>query len=531
MAGYQHTPSVAEAVQYVQEFILTFDSTAAKKPPIMISSLARSGKTTFLAKIFDALQATGNYRVIMISLSGNFALNNNETPRDGILRLIATQLMIPGPTNNLANVDFQNIHCSEAVLNEKLSQDHPELPLVLIIDELNVLGVPLDAMTANWLKSNFFSPQGRYLIFSTHVPMNVDEGVPFEGSRRMSMVAKIPTSLSVGDVRAIAPVCAEVTPGEIMLYGGLPALIYTVKLAKKFGDDPIKSRFGFFASNISTDQRPQFPTPGNRTRYIPPISLETVHRFLKEVLNGSRVSDANVMIFHGFGEVRDAHKIRYPLCFLKEVLAWYFKQLDANSKISVRDAVNTIHYLINDDLTVYAGQYQSGKDWEVLIQISILLRGILAVNNRKEFHPLLEKYVVIKGMCCCGLDCETLDQAGESIQEVIRKNPETLCVFSCRVATFPLFDGFVGYFDGISQEIIAGHQEKIGRKYPSGKIKVPTWVTKAFLMRGDVPNKSGESVDGKWQYLNAETIKERVLGYSLKFVYPSDWPDVEQTFE
>ena len=53
------------------------------------------------------------------------------------------------------------------------------------------------------------------------------------------------------------------------------------------------------------------------------------------------------------------------------------------------EAVRKIYNLIKDDLTVSAAQYHSGKDWEVLIQISILFRGIFAVNNRNVVHPLL----------------------------------------------------------------------------------------------------------------------------------------------
>lgn len=93
----------------------------------MISSLERSGKTTLPGENIYLIHR----KLLLIIMIGNFALNDNETPRDTVeVRNIKINSNATGPTNNLANVDFQNIHCSEAVLKEKLAQDHPELPLI-----------------------------------------------------------------------------------------------------------------------------------------------------------------------------------------------------------------------------------------------------------------------------------------------------------------------------------------------------------------------------------------------------------------
>jgi len=47
--------------------------------------------------------------------------------------------------------------------------------VVLLIDELNKMGVPLDADTSSFLTENFLDKKGRYLIFSSHVQFHVDD--------------------------------------------------------------------------------------------------------------------------------------------------------------------------------------------------------------------------------------------------------------------------------------------------------------------------------------------------------------------
>jgi type II secretory pathway predicted ATPase ExeA len=47
-------------------------------------------------------------------------------------------------------------------------------PLVLLIDELNTLSLPIDEACSQELKALFLNKENRMLVFSTHLPMDVD---------------------------------------------------------------------------------------------------------------------------------------------------------------------------------------------------------------------------------------------------------------------------------------------------------------------------------------------------------------------
>ena len=50
-------------------------------------------------------------------------------------------------------------------------------PVVLLIDELNILskGEPLDATVSQFLKTNFLDQKDRYLVFTSHILMDLDD--------------------------------------------------------------------------------------------------------------------------------------------------------------------------------------------------------------------------------------------------------------------------------------------------------------------------------------------------------------------
>jgi hypothetical protein len=54
--------------------------------------------------------------------------------------------------------------------------------IILLIDELNKMGVPLDPDTSSFLTKTFLDKKGRYLIFSSHVQFYVDDSVDTPGA-------------------------------------------------------------------------------------------------------------------------------------------------------------------------------------------------------------------------------------------------------------------------------------------------------------------------------------------------------------
>jgi hypothetical protein len=57
-----------------------------------------------------------------------------------------------------------------------------EKPFTLIIDELNKFGVPLTDSASAMLKRLFLYPRNRYLVYSTHVPLDLDPQSTLSGS-------------------------------------------------------------------------------------------------------------------------------------------------------------------------------------------------------------------------------------------------------------------------------------------------------------------------------------------------------------
>jgi ABC-type molybdenum transport system ATPase subunit/photorepair protein PhrA len=72
-------------------------------------------------------------------------------------------------------------------------------PFVLLIDELNELANPLDAEAGSFLRELFLDKKNRYLVFTTHVPMDLDPSAHhfMTGSNRNSIRGVKSVSLPV----------------------------------------------------------------------------------------------------------------------------------------------------------------------------------------------------------------------------------------------------------------------------------------------------------------------------------------------
>jgi hypothetical protein len=193
--------------------------------------MARGGKTTFLLMLFDRLKAE-NYAPICISFNGDFASRPKETHRHAILRLIANELLEQ-------TSDMLNITVSEERLLNYIDTTCGGKPVVLLIDELNSLcaNSPLGQDASLLLKAQFLDKAGRYLVFTTHVPMEVDSltttttfmtsRVP--ASHRKCLTVPMPFSLNVDLLRTMSSDCNALTGAEVALYSGIPSIIYSVK--------------------------------------------------------------------------------------------------------------------------------------------------------------------------------------------------------------------------------------------------------------------------------------------------------------
>ena len=195
--------------------------------PLMISRLARGGKTTTLSFLFDELQFRGVH-VMFITFNGssNFKTRPGESQCNCILRVVASQLV------DIGNRDPIDIECGERELDHYIG----DLPFVLLIDELNALATPVDAEAGYMLRRLFLDKHNRSLVFTTHVPFSLDSQ-----ASRYTASARTPPSprgcftvpfhptLDIESLREMSSACSALTPAEVVLYGGIPSLIYSVK--------------------------------------------------------------------------------------------------------------------------------------------------------------------------------------------------------------------------------------------------------------------------------------------------------------
>ena len=61
-------------------------------PPLVVSRLARGGKSTFLRVLFDRLKRQG-YVPIVINFNGSFARRPGESNLEAVLRLVCIQFL------------------------------------------------------------------------------------------------------------------------------------------------------------------------------------------------------------------------------------------------------------------------------------------------------------------------------------------------------------------------------------------------------------------------------------------------------
>jgi hypothetical protein len=476
-----------ETIQ-IQTAVETGEMGTVRKPPLCLSRLARGGKTTILRLLFQRLKAEG-FDPVYINFNGNFRRFRGESESEAILRLISAQLIDDAHK-------VKRIKCNESALEDYIQRSIAQRgrPFLLLIDELNSLANPPDEEAASLLRRVFLDPMNRYLVFSTHLPVFVDTTVStvlgqigVRGSRRGLKFAQMPESWDATVLRAMSPSCAGITKTEITLYGGIPSLLFSVKTASDLSP---KERFADFQARhlpLNTDNNVLF-------------------QMLDTILTGSR--SCVLSMFEPFSTVSADGEIRFPLVYIACIL----KFLNKAHRFGSLDAIVE---LIEVDLVVHAGQSGSGKEWEVIVTIAILLQcamceigGTVLRLFDKEIGPV--SYVT---RAMISADCTTVEQAHLEILETMSKvKPGSVVVFSVANLNFRDFDGFVVYkpLDGGnlgSQPF----QLKRGRGYPR-KVNVPTWAEHAYLIQGKAAKKTTEGE--KWKRLDESGVI-KLLGYSM----------------
>jgi hypothetical protein len=309
-------------------------------PPLLCSRLARGGKTTLLCLIFDALKQCNIFPIfVTFNGSSNFQSREGESQTQAILRSIALQLV------DTAALDPRCLVCDEKALDEYLGN----MPVVLIIDELNARAAPVDEDAGRMLRQLFLDKCNRYLVFSSHVPMNLESNAltrymssnSISASLRGCHVISFSPCLDMTLLRRMSPSCSSLSPAEVAVYGGIPSLIYSVKVLREMSPSVRIHR-----------KLPPGALGSNKTMFA---------HFVASLLDGFRREE--LKDFDEYGILTHADRITWPLCYVEHLLLAF--ELDSEIRFMVTNI---------QSLYTHASSVETGKDWECLVNLAVALR-------------------------------------------------------------------------------------------------------------------------------------------------------------
>lgn len=457
-------------------------------PPLVISRMSRGGKTTILCELFAKLKLEGDIDPIFISFNGTLRDVKGLSQSESIIHMIATQITDP------RDVGGRPIICDESILDEHLG----DRQVVLLIDELNVLGYPtLDEEASALLKRMFLDKRNRYLVFSTHVPMSIDSTSSYMVSITNRTCIYVPFE-PITVPAALAPMgpnYENISVNELAVYGGVPSLVYSSKdlyFNAEHHFDRISEMLEFNPSDL-------FP-------------------FLFSVITGALTRQ--ITLYTVFGIVTEG-KVYWPLCYILFLLKKFTKvhALTPQLETCYEGFHTTYHKLLSADTG-------SGKDWESLINLVIFIRCILSLEDHLCF-PFVVIPSPLLTVTYLNITETDITAAWTVIEDAFQSIPEdqfpAAIIAIPSNATFPIVDGILAYSTdrtGSNRQYI-GYQAKAGEGYPSKNASgLPDWMTVCYLLRGVAPPTTRGTVKSNWTYWDRRTI-EALLGPSLAKLYPA----------
>lgn len=486
--------NVDEAMKFIAHNLkLSKENTGIRIPPLMISRMSRGGKTTLLLLLFHQLQKEPNTHPIFISFNGSTNYHKGLTQKQAILHSIAAQLTDPGEINR------RNIICDEDALDLYLGNE----PVVLLIDELNVLASPIDEEAGAMLKNLFLDKLNRYLVFSTHVPFCLDSLIshlrPSSNSSTRECVALPYHPISEFTLlqNLVSNYC-ELTTREAMIYGGVPSLIYSVKISESFC--PFRYYKGFI-TELTFDK----------------CSFYTL---LAAVMDGKLPESLHSYARFGIvtkGSPTEGPLIYWPLCYII-----FFLESFSLALPEFRSAIRGIlqSYQLLSAASFMEG---SGKEWESIINIAILLRCILS-TDQSEYSPFDLFQTPISKVQFLNLNREvtTLEAAKRVIDITLSASDHPAVLFAIPTSsTFEVVDGIIAHRTSHNTKY-HGYQAKAGKGYPTtASGSLPEWISNCYLLRGrPAENTRDTTRDGRWSYCDKSSINA-LLGRSLASLSPS----------
>ncbi len=383
---------------------------------------------------------------------------------------------------------------------------------MLLIDELNRFGSPLDSLASNFIKS-WLDRENYYVVFTSHIPLLLDDHwrINFQikshivsESDRDVVTVGLPRSTNK-DILARMPGCEGLTPLQVTLYAGIPSLIYN---QLNHGNPSVDERFSTRMRNMDlTFQDKQ----------------ELLRAILAEFVTGNMTAGCGSLA--SFADYLDKDHRMWPLCYMKCILT----TLGFTELAGIFNAIN-----------VYAASAESGKDWEMISLVNFYILALNALYNpilpESSAIPLLNRGplniadgpVSAVEFITIPSEYRTLEQL-KTYLDAMQLVDGKITILTPVYSGFPLIDGLVGYAKESDGRLVAtwkAFQNKLSRRYPTRN--VPSWIAEAILLCGRASPRTSGPRDINWTYYNKSEMKN-MLCYSLRPLYPEQWGSYPET--
>lgn len=468
--------------------------------PVVYTRLSRGGKSTFLRLLFSELRASGKYAPILISFNGDFDRRPGELAKDAIIRSIAVQFI------DVKSTEKSLVVCDEEALLAHIEATRGDKAVVLLIDELNRIPgqTPLDSSASLFLKRHFLDEMNRALVFTSHLVMKV-EYMTKGTSPRVHELVPLPISKNLKLLRAMDDTCKSLTELEAAIYGYIPSLIFSWKVADwSFQKHVSDESFGLKSYSDDTQKL-------------------ILGAFVRQLLNGEIYEPSYTQpwmqvlrLYDVFGSNPETNRIQFPIGYIAAILSEFGVFVPVNLNIWYQN------------LLTYAATVKSGKDWELVVQFAVLIRCIDACQKTKSYSPI--NFLGRDSSCenlelkCAILPGDVCDAEGVKAwfeDEYPTLESPMLLMASPSLTSFAGFDMFVIYAQPGKKAYVSAIQIKTGDGTPDTSKPVSEWIDRAYLMQGAASESPAKRKD-KWTYLSRSAI-ENFLGYSLRPLYPGSY--------
>ena len=348
----------------------------------------------------------------------------------------------------------------------------------------------------------------------------------------------LPLITNLKELTAMSTECSTLTPLDVAMHSGIPSLIYSVK-AQGFDCDKHyrDSGIGRSMSQLTSED-----------------AMYLYSDLIKDFITGDAALDAP----YGPPPYLQIHRQAYHFAFstAKRLCIWplcYMQRILADMRVDEpsRDGHLALLSLI-ERLTKLDTFGQRGKEWELVLQIGILLNCIGAmISGGGLWYPLsrppyslvpwtspLPRYLELPP------DIATLDGAWSYISEKLSRNRElTITLVVPTHADFPMYDLLLEYTPATDPSapkwgpstdggklsgynvFVAGIQ---ARARPGGSSQpIPAFVNSgSYIAYGHSHDKASVTPPSPgWVCLSEDEV-QRLLGNSLAPLRHMDWTDV-----